>query len=57
MYFICMFLRFDFTPEDETPSDIYELKAIPDKEVIFKTYPRASMKQILGAGYDVTAVT
>ena len=25
----------DFTPEDETPSDIYELKAIPDKEVIF----------------------
>lgn len=44
----------DFTPEDETPSDVYELKAIPDKEVIFKTYP-ASMKQILGAGYDVTA--
>lgn len=44
----------DFTPEDGTPSDIYELKAIPDKEVIFKTYP-ASMKQILGAGYDVTA--
>ena len=44
----------DFTPEDETPSDVYELKAIPDKEVIFKTYP-ANMKQILGAGYDVTA--
>ena len=32
----------------------YELKAIPDKKVIFKAYP-ANMKQILGAGYDVTA--
>lgn len=46
----------DFNPEDENPtsSDFYELKAIPDKKVIFKAYP-ANMKQILGAGYDVTA--
>lgn len=44
----------DFNPEDNTSSDFYEFKAIPDKEVIFKAYP-ASMKQILGAGYNVTA--
>lgn len=44
----------DFNPEDNTSSDFYEFKAISDKEVIFKAYP-ASMKQILGAGYDVTA--
>ena len=39
----------DFNPEDENPtsSDFYELKAIPDKKVIFKAYP-ANMKQILG---------
>ena len=31
----------DFNPEDENPtsSDFYELKAIPDKKVIFKAYP------------------
>nr|WP_302436240.1 MAC/perforin domain-containing protein [Bacteroides intestinalis] len=44
----------DFSPEDETTSDVYEFKTIPDKEVVFKTYP-TNMKQILGAGYDVTA--
>lgn len=46
----------DFNPEDEVPtsSDSYELKAIPDKKVIFKAYP-ASTKQILGTGYDVAA--
>ena len=36
----------DFNPEDENPtsSDFYELKAIPDKKVIFKAYP-ANMKR------------
>ena len=47
----------DFNPEDENPtsSDFYELKAIPDKKVIFKAYP-ANMKQILGAGYDLSLI-
>ncbi len=27
----------DFSPEDETTSDVYEFKTIPDKEVVFKT--------------------
>jgi len=26
----------DFTPEDETPSDVYELKAIPDRKSFSK---------------------
>lgn len=46
----------DLDPDNgnSTPSDYYELMAIPDKKAAFKAYP-ASTKQILGAGYDVTA--
>lgn len=35
------------------PLDSFELKPIPDKETVFRTYP-SDAKKYLGAGYDVT---
>lgn len=51
---ICACSDSDTEEERKRESDFYELKSIPDKEIVYKGY-QSHKQQILGAGYDVTA--
>lgn len=51
---LCACSDSDTEKELQKAADFYELKPVPEKEIMYKGY-QSNKQQIIGAGYDVTA--